>query len=97
MDPEEDNSNFVSSSGSSPVLFSDPEAVENILQITSAKNAPSELGKRQRYVFSLKTVFPSDVLNSRTILKIVRIKKAPREDSLDFNSGFCKILTGFFF
>ena len=59
MDPEEDNSNFVSSSGSSPVLFSDPEAVENILQITSAKNAPSELGKRQRYVFSLKTVFPS--------------------------------------
>lgn len=76
MDPEEDNSNFVSSSGSSPVLFSDPEAVENILQITSAKNAPSELGKRQRrrvplepFVHQVGGHFPMACLAQATLCK----------------------------
>ena len=35
IDPEEDNSNLVSSSGSSPVLFTDPES--DVLQVLPSK------------------------------------------------------------
>ena len=44
LDPEEDNSNLVSSSGSSPVLFTDPEA--EVLQVLPSK-ATSEIRSKR--------------------------------------------------
>lgn len=54
MDPEEDNSNLVSSSGSSPGPFSgDPDAC--VLQVLPSKpTTPDTLSKRFKFHVALK-------------------------------------------
>ena len=49
VDPEEDNSNLVSSSGSSPVLFTDPEA--EVLQVLPSKATSEIRSKRLIQIF----------------------------------------------
>ena len=49
VDPEEDNSNLVSSSGSSPVLFTDPEA--EVLQVLPSKATSEIRSKRWIRIF----------------------------------------------
>ena len=49
IDPEEDNSNLVSSSGSSPVFFTDVDETD-VLQVLPSKASSTEItSKRQRY------------------------------------------------